>query len=94
MELKNTLKQLISEHNVKVAELARATKIPVQSLHNILSGMAPRNLEFISRLATYFDVSCDYLITGKKKEVIKEYEDEINAGLFEVVLRRPKKGKF
>jgi len=94
MELKKTLRELLNENNVKVAEVARATKVPVQSIHNWLGGMSPRNLDHVNNVAEYFEVSLDFLITGKKKEVIKEYEDEINAGLFEVVLRRPKKNRI
>lgn len=91
MELKKVLRELLNENNVKVAEVARATRVPVQSIHNWLSGMSPRNLDHVAEVAEYFDVTMDFLITGKKKEIIKEYEDEINAGLFEVVLRRPKR---
>jgi transcriptional regulator with XRE-family HTH domain len=93
MELKKILRQLLSERNVKVAEVARATKVPVQSLHNWLGGMSPRNLDHVHKVAEYFQVTLDFLITGTKREVIKEFEDEINAGLFEVVLRRPKKNR-
>jgi transcriptional regulator with XRE-family HTH domain len=91
MELKRVLRDLMTENNVKVAEVARATKVPVQSLHNWLGGMSPRNLDHVMRVAEYFKVTMDFLISGKQREVIKEFEEEINAGLFEVVLRRPKK---
>lgn len=91
MELKKTLRSLLNERNVKVAEVARATKVPVQSIHNWLSGMSPRNLDHVMKVAEFFNVTMDYLLTGVQKEVLKEFEDEINAGLFEVVLRRPKK---
>jgi transcriptional regulator with XRE-family HTH domain len=93
MELKKTLRDLLNQNNMKVAEVARATKVPVQSLHNWLGGMSPRNLDHVAKVASHFGVTIDFLITGTKKEVIKEYEDEINAGLFEVVLRRPKRSR-
>lgn len=90
MELKKTLRKLLNDNNVKVSQLAKSSGVPVQSIHNWLGGMSPRNLDHVQKVAEYFEVSLDYLITGKQKEVLREFEDEINAGMFEVVLRRPK----
>jgi hypothetical protein len=48
----------------------------------------------IKAVADYFNVSVDYLVYGKeekKKELFEEFEEEINAGTFEVVLRRVRK---
>lgn len=95
MELKNTLKYLLRQRNVKISELARATKVPPQTISNwIYSSSSPKNLKHLISVANFFQVSLDYLITGKQKEVITELQDEINAGVFEVVLRRPKKNSL
>lgn len=91
MELKKVLRDLLNKNNVKVTELSRATKVPVQSIRNWLEGVSPRRLDHVLAVATYFEVSIEFLITGKQKEIIKDFQDEINAGVFEVVLRRPKK---
>ena len=58
----------------------------------------PQSLNQIKAIADYFDISVDYLVyvsNIKKyclketlKEPIEQFEDQINAGVFEFVLRR------
>lgn len=94
IKIKTILKKLLQEHDVTAAQLARACKIPPQTINNWLSGQEPRSLKQIRVVADYFGISVDFLVYGKeenKKEVIKEYSEEINAGIFEVVLRRIRK---
>lgn len=94
IKVKTILKSLLHENDITAAKLARATGVPPQTINNWLSGQEPRNLSHLKTIADYFDVSVDYLVYGTKqtsKEPIDEYRDEINAGIFEVVLRRVKK---
>lgn len=94
MELKNILKHLIKEEGITVSQLAKKTKVPVQTLHNWLSGIEPRSLKQVRQVSEYFEVSLDYLCFGVGKENqnnLERYTEEINAGVFEVVLRRVKK---
>lgn len=79
------------------SQLSRTTKVPNSTIQNWLAGLEPRNLLQLKKVADYFDVSVDLLLYGSKKEKprerssISEFADEINAGVFEVVLRRIKK---
>jgi transcriptional regulator with XRE-family HTH domain len=94
IRIKVILKRLLTEHDITTAQLARATKLAPQTLNNWLSGQQPRNLSQLKMVADYFGVSVDFLVYGKEekaKTVLEKYEDEINAGTFEVVLRRVKK---
>jgi transcriptional regulator with XRE-family HTH domain len=94
IKIKTILKKLLHEHDITAAQLARACKIPPQTINNWLSGQEPRNLNQIKAVADHFEISVDYLVYGQlenKKEAIEEYKDEINAGTFEVVLRRVKR---
>ena len=96
MKIKRILKELLTGCDITASQLSRATKVPVQTIHNWLSGSDPRNLNQVKKIAEYFKVSIDYLCFGHdgesfKKSEIKEYQEEINAGIFEVVLRRIKK---
>lgn len=94
MELKKILKRLIQEEGITVAQLSKKTKVPVQTLHNWLSGMEPRSLKQVRKVAEFFEVSIDYICFGiesNSKKNIEDFGDEINAGVFEVVLRRVKK---
>ena len=94
MKLDLILKALLKEEGITIAQLSKKTKVPTQTIHNWLSGMEPRSLKQVRKIADYFEVSIDYLCFGIKTEKTKPFEnysDEINAGIFEVVLRRIKK---
>lgn len=102
MYLKTNIRELIKYHGITVAHLARSTKIPLQTLHGWLSGSDPRNMKQLKKIADYFNHTIDELCFDQinpkakkhlKKDKIEEYADEINAGTFEVVLRRIKKTK-
>ena len=69
------------------------TNIPRQTIDNWLFGQEPRGFDQVKKIADYFDVSIDYLCFGESKNKVqfREYQDEINAGVFEVILRRVKK---
>lgn len=94
IKIRTILKKLLHEHDLTAAQLARACSIAPQTINNWLSGQEPRSLKQIKAVADYFSVSVDFLVYGQqeiKEEVIKEYKEEINAGVFEVVLRRIKR---
>lgn len=90
--LAHNLKFLIRKNDLTVAQLARATKVPAQTLNNWLAGLDPRNMNQVKTVAKYFQVSLDYIAYGEKAKdesnKLDEYKDEIFAGVFEVVLRR------
>lgn len=93
MELKTILKKLIKDKGVTITALAKKTKVPLQTIHGWLQGSEPKNLRQVKKVADFFEVDLDYLCFGiePKKTNITDYADEINAGIFEVVLRRIKK---
>ena len=97
LELHKNLKILLDKRGITPSQLSRATKVPNSTIQNWLAGLEPRNLLQLKKVADYFDVSVDLLLYGSKKEskrdrsAITEFADEINAGTFEVVLRRIKK---
>ncbi|OFZ50400.1 MAG: hypothetical protein A2381_13465 [Bdellovibrionales bacterium RIFOXYB1_FULL_37_110] len=92
MELNKNLKALLQREGINVSQLSKRTKIPVQTLHNWLSGVEPRSLKQVRIVSDYFNVSIDYLCFSieNKNETYSAFENEINAGIFEVVLRRIK----
>lgn len=98
MDLDRNLKNLIHERDSSVSQLARATRIPLQTLHNWLSGQKPRDISQVKKVADHFGISVDSLCFGngtkdKDQDPIKKYDQEIHAGIFEVVLRPIKKTK-
>jgi transcriptional regulator with XRE-family HTH domain len=78
---------------MSATELSKEVDIPKSTISDWLSGTNPRNIAHVKKVADYFEVSLDYICFGetKKNTEISEYHDEINAGVFEVVLRRVKK---
>jgi transcriptional regulator with XRE-family HTH domain len=93
-KFKDNLQRLVKEEGITMPQLGRATKITPQTLNNWVAGQEPRSLEKVKMVADYFEISMDELCFNQKKEVTKkitDYDDEINAGVFEVVLRRIKK---
>ena len=92
MKLAQQLKKLIQQNGTTVSNLSKSTKIPQQTIHNWVAGSKPRDLDQVKRVADHFNVSLDILVYGeekiKKTSPLSDHEDEINAGIFEVVLRR------
>jgi len=93
MILGEMIKKLMLEKDINLSQLSRATEIPRQTLDNWVSGQEPRSLDQLKQVSDYFDVTIDYICFGfeQKDKQLSEYGDEINAGVFEVVLRRVKK---
>lgn len=95
MKLNSNLKALMTKQRISLVELAKLSKVPKQTLHNWLSGAEPKSLNQIKAVAEVFGISIEELCYGEKpkstKPSIEEFQDEINAGVFEVVLRRVKK---
>ena len=95
MILKSILRKTLKERGISITHLARSTKVPLQTLHGWLQGSEPKSLRQIKKVADYLDVDLDYLCFGEEtlssKNQIEEFKDEINAGIFEVVLRRVKR---
>lgn len=95
MVLKTILKKLIKEKGITITHLSRASKVPLQTLHGWLQGSEPKSLRQVKAVADYLEVDLDYLCFGIKpkayKPQLEDFNHEINAGVFEVVLRRVKK---
>lgn len=99
MHLRENLRKLIVQNGMTVVHLSRSTKIPLQTIHGWLAGSEPKSLKQLKKIADFFEISIDQLcfnspsntIKKNQKNRIEEFQDEINAGTFEVVLRRIKK---
>lgn len=80
--------------DLSIVEISSKTFIPKQTLHNWLSGANPKNINQIRKLATYFKTTVDELCFGDVSQInlinetaLDTYEEEIKAGVFEVILR-------
>ena len=94
MKLKSNLRDVLYKREMSASELARATKLPKQTINDWLNGSSPKNLNQLKIVADYFGVSIDQLVFGEAQQVkpmnaIEEFVDnEIYAGKYEVILRR------
>lgn len=98
MELKSQLVRLIRKRGMTITTLSKNTKIPAQTIHNWIAGSKPRDFDQVKKVADYFGVSLDFLVYGIERPVmisteIEKHRDEINAGVFEVVLRKINRGE-
>ena len=95
MELKSVLRRSIREKGLTIAGLARGSKVPVQTLHGWLQGVEPKSIRQLKAVADFLEMDLDYLCFGIRPKSdsnkIEKFETEINAGIFEVVLRRVKR---
>ena len=93
MKLAQQLKKLLQSSGTKISVLSKSTRVPQQTIHNWLTGSKPRDLDQVKRIADHFEVSLDMILYGlesknKSRSTIEDFQDEINAGIFEVVLRK------
>lgn len=95
MNLKNQLKLLMERNFLTMTTLSQKSGVPKSTLSDWLGGSAPRDLRKLKKVAEALGTTVDHLCWGKglhadEKEKIIKYENEIDCGIFEVVLRRPK----
>ena len=65
IELSANLKKLLKDRRTSVRALSRELNIPQSTLNSIVAGKQPGSLEQLLKLARYFGVSMEYLITGE-----------------------------
>lgn len=94
MYLKQNLDHFLKRRGLTASGLARISDTPKQTIADWLAGASPRDLRAIKRVADALMVSVDILcFSDLKNETASEFEKrihEINAGQFEVVLRKVK----
>ncbi len=90
----------MEDYDITLSALSKETKVPKQTIHNWLCGTEPKSLNQVRAVAGFFDLTIEELCYGETSKKLKsskqsnpiiEHEDEIRAGVFEVVLRRIKK---
>lgn len=94
VKLKDQLKWLLHKHDMSASQLSRKSGVSKQVISQWLNGSSPRKVEQVKKVADVLSTTIDELCFGEKSQSresrIMDYQDEINAGYFEVVLRRVK----
>ena len=93
MKFKDNLRLYLARSNATASQLSRATGISKTTISSWAAGAPPRNLDQVKKVADYFNISVDDLVftsfTAKPQTptIIEQHKEEINAGVFEVILR-------
>jgi hypothetical protein len=66
--------KLIEENNITRFTLTGILKCRISSFNDMLSGISPWRLEYISALALYFNVTTDWLIFGDNDFIKKNHK--------------------
>lgn len=95
MYLGGNLQLLIERESLTINRLSKLTKVPTSTLHGWLNGVSPKSLKQVRAVAEFFLVSIEQLCFEQiadaceksSQNIVEKYGDEINAGVFEVILR-------
>lgn len=81
MELWEVFKELVTEKGIKISDIASVTGIPYTTVDSIIKKQL-KDIKFDNaiKIAEYFDVPVEYLVTGKLAEKDK-LESSINVNL-------------
>lgn len=96
MELKDNIKRLCQANGISVAELAKQTKVPKQTLHGWTLGRRSVDPDQLKRVAAALKVSLHELVFGepdpfesKSAEILKEiFSGDVRVTLHRIERRR------
>lgn len=91
MKLKKNLLRLMKERNISISQLAAETAVPKSNLTKWINNDANPNLEQLSKVAEYFQISLDEIVFDKKplssiEELVNKLE--IHTGLYEISIKK------
>ncbi|MDA9189511.1 helix-turn-helix domain-containing protein [bacterium] len=92
MEISKQLEQLLRLKGMNISQLAREVGVSSKTLHNWTTGQKPRDIDQVKRVADFFRVSIDELCFGLQantsKDSFENHRDEIDAGVYRVILQK------
>ncbi|MBQ8693145.1 MAG: helix-turn-helix transcriptional regulator [Synergistaceae bacterium] len=71
----DVLKKLIKEHGLTLDEIGRQVGLKRQTISSYCLGNSRPNYERLLKLADYFGVTCDFLLTGLDPQDKKEHQE-------------------
>ena len=80
--------ELLKEHGVKTSDVAKATGIPQSTFTDWKKGRSKPKTEKLSKIAEYFGVQTDYLLTGDIR-----YKEMSDIAVFMDSLKSPERYK-
>ena len=77
MNFSNKLRSLIEERNLTQKQVAKDLNIAPSTMGGYVQGSSEPDFETLKRLATYFDVTSDYLLNIPVDKCNNDLEDEL-----------------
>lgn len=77
MNIGNRIKEIRESKEISQRELAKKIKVKQSTISNYEKGVREPSLENIILIAKELDVSLDYLLTGKEKEIRLSKEEYV-----------------
>ncbi|MBV2168873.1 MAG: helix-turn-helix transcriptional regulator [Bdellovibrio sp.] len=97
MSLTKSLRHILDNRKITVAQLSRQSGVPAKTIYHWLSGQQPRKIEHLFRICDVLNLSIEELYGRSKKSPTKPLLNkdlllgELHAGVYEVILRPLKK---
>lgn len=85
-ELSSTLKKLLSDNKLTARQLAKESGLSISTISDVLNGRSP-SLKNLQLLATFFNVSLDYLVHGSDSSKVKSIDELDFDDFFEGIVR-------
>ena len=77
--------QLLQKHNISAYRVAKEAGVTQTSLSNWKSGRNTPSTSTLQKIADYFGVTIDYLMTGEEKEKFRDLAQPIYESMKETV---------
>lgn len=97
MSLTKSLRRILDDRKITVAQISRLSGVPAKTIYHWLSGQQPRKIEHLFRICDTLNISIEELYGRQKKAphrnlLLKELPlQDLHAGIYEVILRPLKK---
>lgn len=93
MSFANNLRRLLTDRKMSVAALSQQSGVPIKTIYHWLSGQQPRKMDHLFKICDLLDVSVEELFGRPRRASASSslphssLQEELNAGLYEIVLR-------
>ena len=97
MKLKEQLKIFMEMNYLTLTMLSEKSGVSKSTLSGWMNGSIPRDIRKLKEVAHALEISVDRLCWGEEERVpplqIKDFQEEIEIGQYEVILRKVKQSK-
>lgn len=85
-ELPSTIKKLLTDNKMTARQLSKETGISISTISDVMNGrqISLKNLQI---LATFFDVSLDYLVNGYDSSRVQSIDELDFEDMFEGIVK-------